>query len=60
MITRLYDHHSVIEAYTGDRLSIGDQVAIVPNNANSVMALPRSVWVSEDGALRELRPAPDR
>jgi D-serine deaminase-like pyridoxal phosphate-dependent protein len=61
LIDRLYDHHSVIESYRGDRLQVGDRVAVVPNNANSAMALLRSAWVTEDGETAiELRPVPDR
>jgi D-serine deaminase-like pyridoxal phosphate-dependent protein len=60
-IDRLYDHHSVIDSYRGEPLSVGDRVAIVPNNANSVMALLRSAWLTEDGvSAAELRPRPDR
>ena len=61
LIGRLYDHHSVIESYRGERLRVGDRVAVVPNNANSTMALMRSAWVTEDGERAvELRPQPDR
>ena len=61
LIDRLYDHHSVIDSYRGNRLRVGDRVAVVPNNANSTMALLRSVWVTEDGeSAVELRPVPDR
>lgn len=61
LIDRLYDHHSVIESYRGDRLVVGDRVAVVPNNANSTMALLRSAWITEDGqSAIELRPVPDR
>ena len=49
LIDRLYDHHSVIDSYRGNRLRVGDRVAVVPNNANSTMALLRSVWITEDG-----------
>jgi D-serine deaminase-like pyridoxal phosphate-dependent protein len=61
LIGRLYDHHSVIEPYWGERLRVGDRVAIVPNNANSTMALLRAAWATEDGeSAVELRPEPDR
>jgi D-serine deaminase-like pyridoxal phosphate-dependent protein len=61
LIERLYDHHSVIESYSGERLDVGGRVAIVPNNANSTMALLRSAWITEDGeTATELRPQPDR
>jgi D-serine deaminase-like pyridoxal phosphate-dependent protein len=61
LIGRLYDHHSVIEDYRGERLGVGDRVAILPNNANSAMALARSVWLTDDGeTAHELRPHPDR
>ena len=61
LIGRLYDHHSVIECYRGAPLRVGDRVAVVPNNANSAMALLRSAWVTEDGEHAvELRPRPDR
>jgi D-serine deaminase-like pyridoxal phosphate-dependent protein len=60
-ITRLYDHHSVIESYRGAPVSVGDRLAILPNNANSVMALLRSAWMTDDGvSARELTPQPDR
>ena len=60
VIGRLYDHHSVIESYRGARLRVGDRVAVVPNNANSMMALLRSVWITEDKERAvELRPQPD-
>lgn len=60
VIGRLYDHHSVIESYRGARLRAGDRVAVVPNNANSTMALLRSVWITEDKERAvELRPQPD-
>jgi D-serine deaminase-like pyridoxal phosphate-dependent protein len=61
LVGRLYDHHSVIESYAGERLGVGDRVAIVPNNANSTMVLLQSAWVTEDGeSAAELRPQPDR
>jgi D-serine deaminase-like pyridoxal phosphate-dependent protein len=61
VITRLYDHHSVIESYGGPSLGVGDRVSIVPNNANSALALTSAVWMTEDGeTARELRPQPDR
>lgn len=61
VIARLYDHHSVLERYRGERLEVGDRVAIVPNNANSVMALLESAWLTEDGkSAVELRPRADR
>lgn len=61
LITRLYDHHAVIEGYAGPPLAAGDRVAVLPNNANSVMALARSAWMTEDGELAsELTPHPDR
>ncbi len=61
VIGRLYDHHSVIDSYRGPDASVGDRLSILPNNANSVMALLRSVWCSEDGVYgEELRPQPDR
>lgn len=60
LIGRLYDHHSVIESYCGERLRVGDRVAVVPNNANSALALARSVWVTEDGERAvELMPRPE-
>lgn len=61
LITRLYDHHAVVEAYRGPGVSTGDRLAILPNNANSVMALLQSAWVSEDGQFaEELTPQADR
>lgn len=61
LVDRLYDHHSVIEHYAGEPLAVGDRVAVVPNNANSTMALLRSAWLTEDGqSAVELRPTPDR
>jgi len=61
LVARLYDHHSVIEPYAGEALSVGDRVAIVPNNANSTMGLLRSAWLTDDGeTAAELRPVPDR
>jgi D-serine deaminase-like pyridoxal phosphate-dependent protein len=61
VITRLYDHHAVVESYDGAPLGVGDRVSIIPNNSNSVMALLRSAWLSEDGELaEELVPQPDR
>jgi len=61
VIERLYDHHSVIDSYRGERLRVGDRVAVVPNNANSTMSLLRSAWITEDGERAiELRPQPDR
>jgi D-serine deaminase-like pyridoxal phosphate-dependent protein len=60
VITRLYDHHAVVESYHGPPLRIGDRVPILPNNANSVMALLRSAWLSEDGDIaEELMPQAD-
>jgi D-serine deaminase-like pyridoxal phosphate-dependent protein len=61
LITRLYDHHSVVEPYRGPKLRIGDRVAVIPNNANSAMVLPRSVWSTDDGEYAgELTPRADR
>jgi D-serine deaminase-like pyridoxal phosphate-dependent protein len=61
LVTRLYDHHAVIEGYGGPPLAVGDRVAVLPNNANSVMALTRSAWLTDGGELAsELTPVPDR
>jgi D-serine deaminase-like pyridoxal phosphate-dependent protein len=61
LIAQLHDHHSVIESYRGEPLGVGDRVAILPNNANSAMALLESAWITEDGeTAHELRPQPDR
>lgn len=61
LVTRLYDHHAVVESYSGPPLRAGDRVHVLPNNANSVMALARGAWLTEDGELaEELRPIPDR
>jgi D-serine deaminase-like pyridoxal phosphate-dependent protein len=61
LINRLYDHHSVVESYRGQAVSVGDRISILPNNANSVMALLRSAWLSEDGEFaEELMPQADR
>ncbi len=61
LITRLYDHHAVVESYRGQAVSVGDRLSILPNNANSVMALLRSAWLSEDGESgEELMPQADR
>ena len=61
VITRLNDHHAMIDPHAGPPPAVGDRVSIVPNNANSVMALLRSAWLSDDGRLaEELSPLPDR
>jgi D-serine deaminase-like pyridoxal phosphate-dependent protein len=61
MITRLYDHHAVIEGYAGPPVAVGDRLPILPNNANSVMALLRSAWLTERGEqATALHPHPDR
>jgi D-serine deaminase-like pyridoxal phosphate-dependent protein len=60
VLTRLYDHHSVLEWPAPGRPAVGDRVAVVPNNANSAMALARTVWITDDGATAgELWPRPD-
>jgi len=60
VITRLYDHHSVIESYSGQPVAVGDRLRVLPNNANSVMALVRSAWLSGDGRFgAELTPQAD-
>ena len=60
-ITRLYDHHSVVDSYAGHAVGVGDRLAILPNNANSVMALLRSAWLSDDGeSAEEIMPFADR
>jgi len=60
-IARMYDHHAVVDAYTGPRPSVGDRLAIVPNNVNSVLALTRSAWLTDDGVVaEELVPIADR
>lgn len=61
VITRLYDHHAVIEGYAGPPVTVGDRLAVLPNNANSVMSLLRSAWLTEPGELATaLSPHPDR
>jgi D-serine deaminase-like pyridoxal phosphate-dependent protein len=61
LITRLYDHHAVVESYRGQAVRVGDRLSILPNNANSVMALLRSAWLSEAGeSAVELTPQADR
>jgi D-serine deaminase-like pyridoxal phosphate-dependent protein len=61
LITRLYDHHAVVESYRGPAVSVGARLAILPNNANSVMSLLRSAWSSDDGeSAEELTPQADR
>jgi D-serine deaminase-like pyridoxal phosphate-dependent protein len=61
LITRLYDHHSVVESYRGDLVRVGDRLSIIPNNVNSAMALLRSAWWSDDGqCAQEINPLADR
>jgi D-serine deaminase-like pyridoxal phosphate-dependent protein len=61
LITRLYDHHAVVDSYRGAAVSVGDRLSILPNNANSVMSLLRSAWLSDDGeSAAELTPQADR
>jgi len=61
MITRLYDHHAVIEGYAGPSVAVGDRLSVLPNNANSVMSLLRSAWLTEPGeSATALSPHPDR
>jgi D-serine deaminase-like pyridoxal phosphate-dependent protein len=60
-VSRLYDHHSVVEPYSSQGVDVGDRLSIIPNNANSVMALLESAWLSEDGeTAEELRSLADR
>jgi D-serine deaminase-like pyridoxal phosphate-dependent protein len=50
-LTRMFDHHAVLEgtaACSAASASIGQRVAVMPNNANSVMALHRTVWLTSD------------
>ncbi len=61
VITRLYDHHAVIEDYAGPSVAVGDRLSVLPNNANSVMSLLRSAWLTEPGEVATaLCPHPDR
>ncbi len=61
LITRLYDHHAVIEGYAGPAVAVGDRLSVLPNNANSVMSLLRSAWLTEPGEVATaLSPHPDR
>ena len=61
VITRLYDHHAVIEGYAGPSVAVGDRVSVLPNNANSVMSLLRSAWLTEAGeSATAIAPYPDR
>jgi D-serine deaminase-like pyridoxal phosphate-dependent protein len=60
-ISRLYDHHSVVESYSSRPLEVGDRLSIIPNNANSVMAVLGSAWLSEGGEFgEEVRSLSDR
>lgn len=53
VISRLFDHHAVVDDWDGAQPREGERVPVFPNNANSTMALQSAVifwW--KDGATR--------
>jgi D-serine deaminase-like pyridoxal phosphate-dependent protein len=54
VVTAVFDHHSVIELREFDAHT-GDRVRIIPNNANSVVALHRSLVCSDGDHWVRLR-----
>lgn len=53
-VSRVYDHHAIIAIGDAEvSIAVGERLAIVPNNANSVLALRRVVWhIDGDGVHR--------
>jgi D-serine deaminase-like pyridoxal phosphate-dependent protein len=52
VISRLYDHHAVIDRWDGPRPSEGERVMVVPNNVNSALALQSAVVLAPPGDAR--------
>lgn len=55
-ITRLYDHHAIVEPGDGPRPTLGEVVAVVPNHVCPVVDLADDVTVVLDGRAVELWP----
>lgn len=49
VITRLYDHHAIVEPGDGPRPRLGEVVAVVPNHVCPVVDLADEVTVVQDG-----------
>jgi D-serine deaminase-like pyridoxal phosphate-dependent protein len=43
VVSRLFDHHSVVDDWIGERPKPGQRVAVLPNNVNSALALQSAV-----------------
>jgi D-serine deaminase-like pyridoxal phosphate-dependent protein len=59
LVSKLYDHHAVVEQVSGEpSFEIGSRVRVIPNNVNSAMALTDCAWSTTEhvGELRALRP----
>src|SRR5262249_4658649 len=52
VISRLFDHHAVVDDWLGAMPAPGDRVAVVPNNVNSALALQSAVGLSQPGAAQ--------
>jgi D-serine deaminase-like pyridoxal phosphate-dependent protein len=42
-ISRLYDHHAIIDSWDGTNLQPGERLSVYPNNVNSTLALQSAV-----------------
>jgi D-serine deaminase-like pyridoxal phosphate-dependent protein len=42
-ISRMYDHHTVVDEWSGRLPAVGDRLEVHPNNANSTLALQSAV-----------------
>lgn len=49
VISRLYDHHAVVDAWPGPLPTVGERLAVHPNNANSTLALQSAVILAGPG-----------
>jgi D-serine deaminase-like pyridoxal phosphate-dependent protein len=58
VISRLYDHHAVVDGWSGPLPTVGERLSIHPNNANSTLALQSAVILARHndqvGQLAEL------
>lgn len=54
VVSRLYDHHAVVDSWRGPRPATGDRVGVIPNNVNSALALQSAAILARPDASRGL------
>ena len=60
VVARTFDHHGIVEIGAGERPSVGEIVAVVPNHACPVVNLADELVIVENGKIVDCWPVDAR